>query len=74
MTADAEPKTVINILQHQIANSYILYLNYKRYHWRVFGPLFRDLHRLFDEHAALVRAPIHELGERVGILGGDPGS
>lgn len=72
MTVDTEPKTVINVLQHQIANSYILYLNYKRYHWRVFGPLFRDLHRLFDEHAAMVLATIDELGERVRILGGDP--
>ncbi|MER3419657.1 MAG: DNA starvation/stationary phase protection protein [Chloroflexota bacterium] len=72
MAVESEPKTVVTILQHQIANAYVLYLNYKRYHWRVFGPLFRDLHLLFDEHAAAILATIDDLGERVRILGADP--
>ena len=42
---------VVKGLQQQVANAFILYLNYKHYHWQTFGPLFRDLHRLFDEFA-----------------------
>ena len=67
-----EVGTVIGALQRQIANAFALYINYKRYHWRVYGPLFRDLHLMFDDHAEAVLATIDELGERVRILGGEP--
>ncbi|MEW6735524.1 MAG: DNA starvation/stationary phase protection protein [Acidobacteriota bacterium] len=63
---------IIKSLQQQLANSFLLYTNYKRYHWESYGPLFRDLHLLFDEHATAVLATIDELGERVRILGGNP--
>ncbi len=39
---------VVMQLQRQVANSYILYTNYKHYHWNTYGPLFRYLHLLFD--------------------------
>jgi starvation-inducible DNA-binding protein len=67
-----DTRTVVGALQRQLANAFALYVNYKRYHWRVYGPLFRDLHRLFDDHAAAVLGSIDELGERVRLLGGDP--
>ncbi|MCS6884603.1 MAG: DNA starvation/stationary phase protection protein [Acidobacteriota bacterium] len=63
---------VTKALQTQIANAFLLYANYKKYHWQSYGPLFRDLHLLFDEHAATVLGTIDELGERVRILGGTP--
>jgi starvation-inducible DNA-binding protein len=63
---------VIQSLQQQLANAFLLYANYKKYHWQSYGPLFRDLHLLFDEHAAAVLGTIDELGERVRILGGSP--
>ena len=63
-------EAVINALNREVANAVGLYLNYKKYHWHVSGPLFRDLHLLFDEHAAQVLATVDELGERVRILGG----
>lgn len=59
-------------LQKQISNAFILYLNYKHYHWQTFGPLFRDLHRLFDELAAEVYATVDELAERVRMIGQNP--
>jgi starvation-inducible DNA-binding protein len=62
----------IQALQQQLANAFLLYANYKKYHWQSYGPLFRDLHLLFDEHATAVLNTIDELGERVRILGGDP--
>ena len=63
---------VIQRLQQQLANAFLLYANYKKYHWQTYSPLFRDLHLLFDEHAQAILGTIDELGERVRMLGGDP--
>ncbi len=63
---------VVKGLQKQVANAFILYLNYKHYHWQTFGPLFRDLHRLFDEFAEEVYETIDELAERVRMIGQNP--
>ncbi len=68
----ANETEVITVIQTQIANAFVLYANYKKYHWQSYGPLFRDLHLLFDEHATAVLETIDELGERVRILGGSP--
>lgn len=59
-------------LQRQVANAFIVYLNYKHYHWQTFGPSFRDLHRLFDEFAAEVYGTIDEMAERIRMIGQDP--
>ena len=59
-------------LQTQVANAFILYLNYKHYHWQTFGPLFRDLHKLFDELALEVLSTVDELAERVRMIGQNP--
>src|SRR5574342_11361 len=70
-----EPKIgskVIEHLQQQLANAFVLYLNYKKYHWETYGPLFPELHRLFDAHASSVLATVDVLAERVRILGGHP--
>ena len=63
---------IVQSLQKQVANAFILYLNYKHYHWQTFGPLFRDLHRLFDEFAEEVYLTIDELAERVRMIGQNP--
>lgn len=63
---------IVQSLQQQVANAFILYLNYKHYHWQTFGPLFRDLHRLFDEFAEEVYETIDEMAERVRMIGQNP--
>lgn len=63
---------VVSNLQKQVANAFILYLNYKHYHWQTFGPLFRDLHLLFDEFAEEVYATIDVMAERVRMIGQNP--
>lgn len=63
---------IVTDLQTQVANAFILYLNYKHYHWQTFGPLFRDLHLLFDEFAEEVYNTIDELAERVRMIGPNP--
>lgn len=63
---------VVEHLQRQVANALVLYLNYKHYHWQTYGPMFRDLHLLFDEFATPVLETIDEFAERVRMIGQDP--
>ena len=63
---------VVHELQRQVANAFVLYANYKHYHWQTFGPLFRDLHKLFDRLANDVLPTLDELAERVRMIGQDP--
>jgi len=63
---------VVQELRRQVANAFVLYVNYKHYHWQTFGPLFRDLHKLFDKLAGEVLSTIDELAERVRMIGQDP--
>ncbi len=63
---------VVEHLQRQVANALVLYLNYKHYHWQTYGPMFRDLHLLFDEFAKPVLETIDDFAERVRMIGQDP--
>jgi starvation-inducible DNA-binding protein len=63
---------VVQALRQQTANAFVLYANYKHYHWQTFGPLFRDLHKLFDELALEVFATVDEFAERVRMIGQNP--
>jgi starvation-inducible DNA-binding protein len=63
---------VVKHLQRQVANAFVLYTNYKHYHWQTFGPLFRDLHLLFDDFAAAVLGTVDDFAERVRMIGQDP--
>jgi len=64
-------KKSIKPLETAVANSYVMYMNYKRYHWNTFGPLFRDIHLLFDSHAEPVLSSADDFGERARILGAE---
>jgi starvation-inducible DNA-binding protein len=62
---------VVQHLQRQVANAFVLYANYKHYHWQAFGPLFRDLHLMFDHFAKEALDTIDELAERIRMIGQD---
>jgi starvation-inducible DNA-binding protein len=62
---------VVQHLQRQVANAFVLYANYKHYHWQTFGPLFRDLHLMFDEFGKDVLDTIDEMAERIRMIGQD---
>ncbi len=66
-----EDHPVVRHLQRQVANAFVLYANYKHYHWQTFGPFFRDLHLLFDEFAGDVLGTIDEMAERIRMIGQD---
>jgi starvation-inducible DNA-binding protein len=64
-----EKPSVVDALRREQANAVQLYLQYKGYHWNVAGPMFHDLHTMFDENATHVLETIDELAERQRILG-----
>jgi starvation-inducible DNA-binding protein len=74
MTATLQTKStgVVETLNRQQANALVAYLNYKKYHWNTFGPLFRELHLLFEEQGGAVFDMIDELAERSLMLDGKP--
>src|SRR5207253_2257630 len=63
---------VVAALQREQASALVLYLNYKKYHWLTFGPNFRDLHLLFEEHATQVLDTVDEFAERSLMIDGKP--
>jgi starvation-inducible DNA-binding protein len=63
---------VVQSLRRQVANAVVLYFNYKHYHWQSYGPLFRDLHKLFDGFAKDVLETLDPLAERVRMIGQNP--
>lgn len=62
---------VVQHLQREVANAFVLFANYKHYHWQTFGPLFRDLHKMFDKFAEEALGTVDELAERVRMIGQD---
>jgi starvation-inducible DNA-binding protein len=63
---------VVSHLRRQVANAFVLYANFKHYHWQTYGPHFRDLHKLFDNFAESVLESIDPLAERMRMIGQDP--
>ena len=67
-----EKNPVVAALQREQASALVLYLNYKKYHWLTFGPHFRDLHLLFEDHGTQVLESIDDLAERALMIDGRP--
>ena len=65
-----QPKTVIEALNGILADSFVLYIKAKNFHWHVSGPHFRDYHLLLDEQAAQILATTDPIAERVRKRGG----
>jgi starvation-inducible DNA-binding protein len=63
---------VIDHLQQQIANSMVLFVNYKHYRWLAVGPLSGALQALFDEFAGETLALLDRFSERVCVVGRNP--
>ena len=61
---------VADALNTVLADSYVLYLKTKNFHWHVSGPHFRDYHLMFDEQAAQILATTDLVAERVRKTGG----
>ncbi len=63
---------VVNLLNQDLADAYVLLVKTKKYHWDVVGPQFRTLHELWEEHYQKLTENIDAIAERVRALGGYP--
>ncbi|MDS0258654.1 DNA starvation/stationary phase protection protein [Haloarcula sp. S1CR25-12] len=63
---------VIDALNQDLADTYVLYHQVKKHHWNVEGAEFRDLHLFLGEAAEHLEEGADELAERAQALGGTP--
>ncbi len=63
-------KAAVTDLNRALSDSIVLRDLYKKHHWQVSGPTFRELHLLFDEHQEQQGELIDQIAERVMQLGG----
>ncbi len=63
---------VIDLLNCDLSDAYLLLIKTKKYHWDVVGPQFRSLHQMWEEHYNALTENIDAMAERVRTLGGYP--
>jgi starvation-inducible DNA-binding protein len=56
-------------LSRLLADSYTLYLKTHNYHWNVTGPMFQQLHAMFEEHYTELAGAVDVIAERIRALG-----
>lgn len=56
-------------LKHLLADTYTLYLQTHNFHWNVTGPLFRELHLMFEEQYTELAEAVDDIAERIRTLG-----
>ncbi len=71
-TTNRPSSPTVQFLQRQLANSLVLFLNYKTCGWQSCGRSFGELERLFQEFAEDNKKRFDELGDRLRMIGQDP--
>ena len=69
LSETARQQSVSNLNQ-LLADTMTLRDLYKKHHWQVSGPMFYQLHLLFDKHSAEQAAIVDLIAERIMTLGG----
>jgi starvation-inducible DNA-binding protein len=64
-------KDIAGAMNAILADTFVLYMKTKNFHWHVSGPHFRDYHLLLDEQAAEIFATTDDIAERVRKIGGN---
>ncbi|MGI8933975.1 Dps family protein [Leptolyngbya sp. BC1307] len=70
--SEEQRQGVVDLLNKDLADSYLLIIKTKKYHWDVVGPQFRTLHELWEEHYEALSLNIDAIAERIRALGGYP--
>jgi len=70
--SEEQRQGVVNLLNGDLSDVYLLIIKTKKYHWDVVGPQFRTLHELWEEHYTALAINIDAIAERVRQLGGYP--
>ncbi|HEY9641831.1 MAG TPA: Dps family protein [Coleofasciculaceae cyanobacterium] len=69
---DEQREGVVELLNKDLSDAYLLLIKTKKYHWDVIGPQFRTLHQLWEEQYEALTESIDSVAERVRTLGGYP--
>jgi starvation-inducible DNA-binding protein len=69
---EAQRQSVVTLLNQDLADSYLLLVKTKKYHWDVVGAQFMTLHKLWQEHYEALTVNVDVIAERVRTLGGYP--
>lgn len=69
---DKQRQGAINLLNRDLADSYLLLVKTKKYHWDIVGPQFMTLHKLWQEHYEALTINVDLIAERIRTLGGYP--
>lgn len=64
----ADRESIAKTLKHLLADTYTLYLQTHNFHWNVEGPLFRDLHLMFEEQYTEMATAVDVIAERIRTL------
>lgn len=67
--ASEASQAVATALNEIVADTFVLFMKTKNFHWHVSGPHFRDYHLMFDEQSEQIFSTIDELAERVRKIG-----
>jgi DNA-binding ferritin-like protein len=63
---------IVDALNTDLADAYVLYHQLRKHHWNVEGAEFRDLHIFLGEAAENAEEAADEIAERAQALGGTP--
>ena len=55
-------------LKRLLADSYTLYLQTHNFHWNVTGPMFNQLHLMFEDHYNELAIAVDDIAERIRSL------
>ena len=55
-------------LKNLLADSYTLYLQTHNFHWNVTGPMFSQLHLMFEQHYIELAVAVDDIAERIRSL------
>ncbi|MBD2089756.1 DNA starvation/stationary phase protection protein [Microcoleus sp. FACHB-1515] len=67
--SDEQREGVCKLLNENLANSYLLQIKTKKYHWDVTGPQFQSVHTLLEEQYQALSQNIDAIAERTRALG-----
>jgi starvation-inducible DNA-binding protein len=65
-------KHAIEQLNTDLASHFMMFFQYKKQHWTVEGPDWKDLHEALDKYAKTIAEAADQLAERINLLGGLP--
>jgi starvation-inducible DNA-binding protein len=69
---DEQRQGVIELLNHDLSDTFLLLVKTKKAKWDVWGPEFKVLQKLWDEQYHVLMRNIDSYAERTRILGGYP--